>query len=391
MAPKKTLSLRPKTNSSLDRLKEISARSKGVQAVAAAAGDITSGAAILYVPLDKIVIQSQVRKTFSEEGIDELAKSIESVGQQQPITVRMEDGNYVVVSGERRVRAMQKLGRPTIMAILTKTADAREVTLRQLVENMQREEMNPLEIGRSLNSILGEDMTIEQLATALGKSRQYLISVLSACKLPDEIAQLVIQGKFNDVSAIHRLVSLLSQAGDKAQSIINAVLKEAETVPISRSFIARLDTLINKRHETAHDAVPVPLKDVKLTPANAIRLARFSGFEHLRFPGLNVRLECYFRHPNVNGGKWYNGDGAQLITSILTEDPEKGVVEFRNRLYECSWADIQLVSASSVDRNGNPVKMKAPRPRNVKKPEVKKPAQPDHTAQSTEVSSSGED
>lgn len=386
MAPKKTLSLRPRTTS-LDKLKQIANRAQGVQAVAAAASDVRTGAVILNIPLKDIVVEKQVRETFDDQSIVELAKSIESVGQQQPITVRMDNGRYILISGERRVRAMKHLGRETIMAILTKTDNPKEIKLRQLVENLQREDMNALEIGRSLESILEDgDYSLEQLSELIGKSRTYMVSVLSACKLPPEVADLVQSGVFSDISAIHRFVSLLAKEPENAAKYIGYVLKEAETEgeggqasQITRKFIKELPKRLadeEHAHVVRPTMKPIPLKDIKLTPANAIRLARNSTYSHLHFPGLNLRYVCFFKHESVNKGEWYYGKDAQFIPSIITDNPDRGIVEWRGKLYECPWSNIQLVEVCPIDRNGTPLKTWPPK----RRPKKAKPAEAPQTA-----------
>ena len=103
----------------------------------------------------------QPRKTFSEESLIELAASIERHGLIQPITVkRLDSGTYLLVAGERRFRAFERLGRPTIPAIVT-TGDAEEIAL---IENIQREDLNPLEEAEALARMMDRHRyTQEQL------------------------------------------------------------------------------------------------------------------------------------------------------------------------------------------------------------------------------------
>lgn len=127
----------------------------------------------------------QPRKTFSEESLIELAASIERHGLIQPITVkRLDDGTYLLVAGERRFRAFERLGRPTIPAIVT-TGDAEEIAL---IENIQREDLNPLEEAEALARMMDRHRyTQEQLGHVIGKSQAAVSQVLGLLNLPETI------------------------------------------------------------------------------------------------------------------------------------------------------------------------------------------------------------
>lgn len=127
----------------------------------------------------------QPRKTFSEESLIELAASIERHGLIQPITVkRLDSGTYLLVAGERRFRAFERLGRPTIPAIVT-TGDAEEIAL---IENIQREDLNPLEEAEALARMMDRHRyTQEQLGQVVGKSQAAVSQVLGLLNLPETI------------------------------------------------------------------------------------------------------------------------------------------------------------------------------------------------------------
>ena len=127
----------------------------------------------------------QPRKTFSEESLIELAASIERHGLIQPITVkRLDEGTYLLVAGERRFRAFERLGRSTIPAIVT-TGDAEEIAL---IENIQREDLNPLEEAEALARMMDRHRyTQEQLGQVVGKSQAAVSQVLGLLNLPETI------------------------------------------------------------------------------------------------------------------------------------------------------------------------------------------------------------
>lgn len=127
----------------------------------------------------------QPRKTFREESLAELVASIERHGLLQPVTVkRQEDGAYLLVAGERRFRAFERLNRPTIPAILT-TGDAEEIAL---IENLQREDLNPLEEAEALARMMDRHRySQEELGRAVGKSQAAISKVLGLLTLPEAI------------------------------------------------------------------------------------------------------------------------------------------------------------------------------------------------------------
>lgn len=130
----------------------------------------------------------QPRKAFDEEGIAELASSIEQHGLLQPITVKRipEDDIYLLVAGERRYRAVQKLGRDTITAIIT-DGNADEIAV---IENLQREDLRPLEQAEALGRLIEKHgYTQEQLAKVIGKARTTITELLQLTALPEEIRE----------------------------------------------------------------------------------------------------------------------------------------------------------------------------------------------------------
>lgn len=130
----------------------------------------------------------QPRKTFNEESLAELASSIEQHGLLQPVIVKRipdEDG-YLLVAGERRYRAVQKLSRPTITAIIT-DGNADELAV---IENLQREDLRPLEQAEALARLLeAHGYTQEQLAKVIGKARTTVTELLQITTLPDVIKE----------------------------------------------------------------------------------------------------------------------------------------------------------------------------------------------------------
>ena len=147
---------------------------------------------INFIKLNK----NQPRKDFDEKTIEELAKSIKENGLLQPIIVRkLNDNQYELVSGERRLRAYKKLGKTTIKAIVRDFDDKKSFIL-SVIENIQREDLNVVEEAlayKSLMDICG--MTQNDLAEKVGKSRSHIANILRLLSLSDRILNFLKEGK----------------------------------------------------------------------------------------------------------------------------------------------------------------------------------------------------
>ena len=148
-----------------------------------------------FLPVADIIPNaSQPRKQFDEARIAELAESIQERGLLQPILVRRRDSGYEIVVGERRWRAAQAAGLASILAIVRETSDRESIEL-ALVENIQREDLNPIELATAYRGLLDlGGLTQEELAGRLGKDRATVANLLRLLALPRDIQQNVIEG-----------------------------------------------------------------------------------------------------------------------------------------------------------------------------------------------------
>ena len=138
----------------------------------------------------------QPRSDFDQASIDTLASSIEALGLLQPIVVRSVDDGYVLVAGERRLRAVRQLGLATIAAVIRNEADGRTNLTEALVENLQREDLNPLEEAAAYRELLEEyGMTHDEVASAVGRSRSAVTNTVRLLQLPTPIQKLVASGE----------------------------------------------------------------------------------------------------------------------------------------------------------------------------------------------------
>lgn len=149
--------------------------------------------AILQISLDKIKPNSfQPRQKFDDETIDELAASIKENGVLQPISVRkINDDEFEIIAGERRYRACQKNGLPTIPAIIKNANDEQMLEL-AIIENLQRENLNAIEEASALSKLMTSfGHTQEKVAQIVGKSRSYVANAVRLLTLPDAVQTFI--------------------------------------------------------------------------------------------------------------------------------------------------------------------------------------------------------
>lgn len=139
--------------------------------------------------------KEQPRKTFEKESLDELKNSILQYGVLQPIVVRKKGNRYEIIAGERRWRAAKEAKLEKIPCIIKEVDDKESLKL-ALIENIQREDLNPIEEARSYKTLIDEyGLTQEELAQALGKSRSYIANTLRLLNLDEEIVDYIYEGK----------------------------------------------------------------------------------------------------------------------------------------------------------------------------------------------------
>jgi len=213
----------------------------------AVAPDRSSGKT--FLPISQVEPNSsQPRRAFGDEALSELAESIRMHGIIQPLTVRpLPSGYYQIIAGERRWRAARLAGLSEVPVWITEADDKKAMEL-ALIENLQREDLNPLEVAEGFRSLIEEyGMTQEQAAARVGRSRPALTNSLRLLLLPDDIKALVAN---NSLSGGHAraLLPLVSEGGisqaaarviekglsvRETEALVSRILKEKHSVPQS--------------------------------------------------------------------------------------------------------------------------------------------------------------
>jgi len=207
----------------------------------------TSGSSsINEVDLDLIVANpNQPRSYFDEEALTELANSIRELGVISPVTLRKnEDGTYLIIAGERRVRASRSLGLESIPAYI-KTAADEQVMEMALIENIQREDLNAIEIALTFYRLMEEyKLTQERLSERVGKKRTTIANYLRLLRLPAEI-QMGIKDKKIEMGHARAILGLNDPA--KQLHLYEEILKNDYSV-------RKVEDLVRKHSESGEIA-----------------------------------------------------------------------------------------------------------------------------------------
>jgi ParB family chromosome partitioning protein len=189
----------------------------------------TDGDRIWHIPLSEIVPnREQPRKDFSHQDLEDLILSIKKHGILQPITVtELEDGGYELIAGERRLRASQMAGLVTIPAIVRTATQQQKLEL-ALVENIQRQNLNPIEEAFAYQRLVEQfGLTQEQVAEQVGKSRPAVANTIRLLDLPEAIQKAMVNGEIS----MSKGRALLSLKDEKEQiKMFESMIGERVTV-----------------------------------------------------------------------------------------------------------------------------------------------------------------
>lgn len=217
------------------------------------------GDSVVYININDIKPNAdQPRKVFDEEKIQDLANSILENGIIQPLIVRKSKVGYEIVAGERRWRAARTAGLKEVPCLVRKFTEE-ENMLVTIIENMQREDLNPIEEAEGLSKMMDKyGLTQEQVSKSVGKSRPYIANSLRLLKLPDEVRDALSAGQ---ISAGHAR-AILSAGSEKRQKEICAKVisdglsvrdteklaaKKSGSAPVKRRSVKNRETLSVER------------------------------------------------------------------------------------------------------------------------------------------------
>ncbi len=208
----------------------------------------------------------QPRKAFDKEALEQLADSIREVGLLQPILVQRMDGRYRIIAGERRYRACRLAGLKRV-PIVEREMSTEEGMLAALIENLQREDLNPIEEAAAIRQLMDTaNLTQEEAARRLGKSRPAVANTLRLLSLPAGLQKMVIEGRLSEGHA--RVL-----AGVKSQTLQEQLAERAALEALS---VRAFEALCKKAQEEAPEK-PVPKRLAPELDDFARRLQRLTG------------------------------------------------------------------------------------------------------------------
>lgn len=204
---------------------------------------------IKQLPLDVLSRgKYQPRTHMDKEALEELAASIKAQGVVQPIVVRsLPTGNYEIIAGERRWRAAQIAGLETIPAVVRHVPDEAAIAI-ALIENIQREDLNPVEEANALQRLIDEfGMTHQRVAEAVGRSRAAVTNLLRLLSLNEQVRRQLEEGSL-DMGHARALLALEGPAQAQAgQEVVNRQLSVRETEELVRRLLERPAARSRKR------------------------------------------------------------------------------------------------------------------------------------------------
>ena len=190
----------------------------------------------------------QPRRDMDPQALEELAESIKAQGVMQPIVVRpIGGGRYEIIAGERRWRATQQAGLDSIPAVIREVADEAAIAM-ALIENIQREDLNPIEEAMALHRLQQEfELTQQQVANAVGKSRVSITNLLRLMALPDEVKLLLERGDIEMGHARALLGLPLEEQTAAARQVVAKGLTVRQTEALVRQLLKPRQAQPNQR------------------------------------------------------------------------------------------------------------------------------------------------
>ena len=262
--------------------KKFPALGRGLDALISTDDELHTGgsSSINEVPVEKIKANpNQPRREFSETSLEELAESIRQIGIIQPITLRqMEDGTYQIIAGERRWRASQMAGLNSVPAYV-RTADDEKMMQMALVENIQREDLNAIEIALAYQNLIEQyHLTQDKLSEKIGKNRATIANYLRLLKLPAQV-QMALRNKEVDQGHARALlgldkptlqVKLFNEIKEKGYSVRQVedmvkALNNGETVKSGRHTMKAKNRLTEEYNELKNRLAEVFRTKVEMT------------------------------------------------------------------------------------------------------------------------------
>jgi ParB family transcriptional regulator, chromosome partitioning protein len=233
----------------------------------------------------------QPRRTFDEAKIAELAESIRQKGVLQPLVVKKVDEGYELIIGERRLRAAQKIGLDKVPVVVREASSTESLEI-ALIENIQREELTPIEEALAYRQLMEElHLTQEEVAVRVGKSRPVVTNLLRVLNLPDEVRAEVDRGT---ISVGHARALLTLDSPAKQISLTQEVIRRGLSVRETETLVARAPAKAGAYgHTPLQGTQPSPDVHIKALEEDLTRMLGTKVRIHLLKKGGRVEIEYY--------------------------------------------------------------------------------------------------
>lgn len=234
--------------------------------------------------------RNQPRRTFDEDALQELALSISEHGVLQPILVRpMIYGGYQIVAGERRYRASRMAGLTEIPAIVRKLTDSETMQI-ALIENLQRSDLTTLEEAMGYQTLMDEyDFSQEDVARIVGKSRSAVANTLRLLSLPDEVKDLLEQGK---LSAGHARALLIVEDDKIAVDTARKIVSDGLSVRETEKLVKKTESAAPQKKKTSSVKKVTAYTEVELALTTALG-TKVTVTENKNKKGGTLNIEFY--------------------------------------------------------------------------------------------------
>ena len=254
-------------------------------------GEIVKSLKIIEVEPNR----EQARKIFDEDALNELAESIKNYGIIQPIVVTQKQDYYQIIAGERRWRAAKRAGLQEIPAIVRDDNERRNQEI-SLIENIQREDLNPIEKARGIKTLMDDySLTQQNVADILGKARSSIANSVRLLNLDQRVINLALEGKLTEA---HCKVLLSTEDGDKQYAMALNIIERGSNVAQTMKQM-KIKKKMNVDEQKKYDAIYQDIEN------------RFQGFF-----GTKVKLDAGKKKGKIII-EYANNDDLERILDLL--------------------------------------------------------------------------
>jgi len=253
---------------------------------------------IVYVQTERITPNPfQPREEFDAQGLEDLTRSIKEKGVIQPVLVRRKGDNYELIAGERRLRATKLLGIPEIPVIVKDIEDRDSLEL-SLIENIQRQDLNPIEEARAYQYLVDKfGITQEAIGEVLGKAKSSVANILRLLKLPHEIQEEIKKGRISfghgralveieDLNQLRRLAQEIIANGLSVRELESLIKMRRSANPKRRMGVASREPLVAVLEEELQHMLATKVRISKRKKRGHITIDFYSAEDLDRIVGI---------------------------------------------------------------------------------------------------------